>query len=249
MLYRCLTLFALILVLLTGVACGRDRSQKTVPEPTATATPTDTPVAVQPAEDGGDTESSNAGSVEDGAMSAPQLQANALEQLSSYRSHITWSVAQNGNTVQQAELEIAEIRDPPARRMNITSDQGNFAMVQKDGQLWVEVNGQWQQIPAIGAEAMTGGQFMLTPEDLSATAAAGSGYEYIGTETVNGVKTNHYRLNVDPASLPQAVSAGQVQNVDAHIWVASQPDLPSFAVRMTIEYAGTYQGEGEASFP
>ncbi|MBI1294014.1 hypothetical protein GC175_03515 [bacterium] len=234
-----------VFVLFTLSACGGGEE-----EPTATPSPTEAPAqAAQPTA----TEAPAQPATEVSAPAAdvpgaPSLAEDAFGQLSSYRSNITWSVSNGGNITQQVTMNIAETAQPNARQINMTSNEGEFAVIQIEDTLYVNVGGMWQQLPAAGAAAMMG-QLIFTPEDLTDMATGSDAtFEFIGSEQVNGIDTNHYRLTFDPNNLPEGMAVGEVTDLNAEIWVADQADLPSFAVRMQVSYTGDFEGQTGSAF-
>lgn len=266
---RIATLLFVFVLLFVPAACGGgDEEPEAAPAPTqAQAQPaapaveptaTDAPAAEEPAaeepaaeEPAAEEPSAEEPAAEDAAVDAPgapSLAADAFAALNSYRSIITWSVSQSGSILQEVTMTVAETATPNARQINMTSNQGDFAVVQIEDTLYVNVGGMWQQIPAAGAGTMMG-QLIFTPEDLTEmTSGSDVTFEFLGSEVVNGVATNHYRLAFDPTNLPEGMATGEVTDLNAEIWVADVADLPAFAMRMQVSYTGDFEGQANSAF-
>lgn len=174
----------------------------------------------------------------------PQISGDALAGLDSYRSTIDWRAELSGGIVQQSKMEIEETRNPPARRMIVDSQGQEFEMVQVESNLWVKIAGTWQQLPQEAVEGFFGDAVFVRPEDMSDLAAQEGGtYEYVGTETINDLPTQHYRFSLDPAQAAQVEQFSGAQQISGDIWVVDDPNLPSFAARMNINYETSTQGQ------
>lgn len=256
---RMLSLVSLLLALLVLAACSGDEEPSTsggvatlAPLGTAVVTVAPPPQVAADAATGTvestAVEAAPTASAVDAPASAPVLENNALAQLSSYRSTMAWSVVQGDNAVQQVTMQMAETTNPPARHVTMASAQGNFEFIQIGDVLWINADGQWQEVPAAGASAMLG-QLVFTPEELNSIAAEDNvEFEFLGAETFNGVQTNHYRLLLDPNNLPEEMAAQDVRDLTAEIWVTDQPGLPPFAMRMLFNFTGTFEGLSESRF-
>ena len=258
---RIATLLLVVFLLFALAACGGDDEEPeaapapsatpvqvatTAPEPTATEAPADESSTDEA--DGEAATGQDATAQQSEAPGAPSLTAGAFTQLSSYRSNITWRVSQADTVIQEVTMNMAETTSPSARQIEMSSNQGDFGLIQIEDTIYVNVGGAWQQIPAAGAGAMME-QMIFTPEEITdMTSGDEVTFEFIGAEQVNGIATNHYRLAFDPTNLPEEMAAGDVTNMNAEIWVANQPDLPSFAVRMQISYTGDFEGQTGSVF-
>src|SRR5690554_6339048 len=121
---RCTLLIATILLLWIAAACSGGDTEEEAP-------PTERPSTVVPDPSGGDNSQPeaeepaaeqiaiNAPATEpsDVAAASPSLEANALEQLNSYRSLISWSVTAGGSSLQRIEMEVTETSNPEARQI------------------------------------------------------------------------------------------------------------------------------------
>lgn len=264
---RSLKLVAAVLLIFLTAACSRDEPEGSL-VPLATIAPaTSGGVTNAQGTQGQPAPTSPSTSVQDTApptatlpaptdppassevASAPSIDANALEQLRSYRSQIVWRVRAGDVSLQEMQMEIAQTANPPARHISLSGNQGDFQMVQIEDNLWINAGGQWQSIPASVADSMIGGQLVFTPENLNdLTAGDLDNVTFLGREEINDIQTNRYQITLDPAQLAQTTGGGNVSDVNAEIWVADQADLPAFAMRMTVSYQGSYEGQADTTF-
>jgi len=209
----------------------------TAVEPTATTVPP-SPTPTTPAE-------SSPTPTPSEAAEAPDLQADALAGLDSYRAQITWQMAMAESTAQDMTINIAETRDPEARQITLSGMDADIQLISTAKGDWVNIGGQLQSIPGGNLETFLGEMTLVTSEDISALAAANQegDYTFVGTETINGVQTRHYRINVNPDAWGNIAGTTDVSTTKGDVWVADEADLPAFAVRFTIESEVEIEGE------
>lgn len=251
--WRVLTAIVLTLTLLFTMSCAATETTESTPapdEPTATSEPeaeaTDTPTeeAMEPEPTETPTEEAMEPSPtpSEEEEPAPTLEADALSGLDSYRAELTWRA--EGEMAQEMNMEIAETRDPQARHIALTTQGNTFEIISIEDQTWVKANGTWQQLPGGGMESFLGEMTFIAPEDVSDIAAEEEGdYEFVGSEAINGVPTLHYRFEADPEDVAQATDATEVQEVMGDVWVTDDPDLPTFAMRLHLEYETEIEGQ------
>ncbi len=174
---------------------------------------------------------------------APPLEIapTALENLNSYRSRLIWRQTVEGRAPETLTMEQEETREPAARRIVITSEggesPGTVEFVQIGDTTWMcSPDGGCIQTQQSAEEAAEfGGGLLSRAEDL-----ASSDYRYVGRDTVNGVRSRHYTLNLSPEMLPGMVQ-GTVTATKADIWVADEAGLPAFVTRFTVSWEGTQE--------
>lgn len=176
---------------------------------------------------------------------APDLQADALAELESYRAQITWQMDTAESAGQDMTINIAETRDPQARQIILSGMDVDIQFISTPEDAWVNVGGQWQSVPGGNLETFLGEMTFVTSEDINALAAANQegDYTFIGTETVNGIQTRHYRINVNSEEWGDIAGTADVNTTKGDVWVADESDLPSFAVRFTVESEVEIEGE------
>lgn len=240
----------LILLTLILVGCGTSTptemptSTPEPAEPTATTAPAEpTATATEPAPT--PTEPAATPTSEEAEAPAPSLQADALTSLNSYQASITIESPIAAEGMAEFQMDIAETRDPPARRLTISGPQIEMQFVQIEEQQWVKVGGQWQEVPGgTGLESFVGEMMLVAPGDISALAAdPDADYEFIGRESVNGIESRHYRVQIDSAALQETTGSSNVEDVEAEVWVADQSDLPAFATRFIVNFTGEFEGQ------
>lgn len=247
-----------LLTLLTLVSCTMGQTSPTAtsapptattaaestapPEPTATSAEEEmeeeemeaTPTPTEDDEENGDDE----------AAQAPALESDALTNLESYRAQMTWETDVGGDGGQEMTMDIAETRDPDAQQIAISSMGTSVEFIVTPDGTWVKAGGQWQSVPGGNMETFFGEMTFIAPEDVNELASADedADYEFVGTETINGIQTRHYRVNVNAEELRSATGTSDVQTVDADVWVADESDLPTFAVRFIVQSEVTIEG-------
>ncbi len=196
------------------------------PTPTTPEEPTPTPTPGEEAE-------------------APDLQADALAGLDSYRAEIAWQIDMEESAGQDMTINIAETRDPEARQITMIGMNVDIQFISTSEGSWVNIGGQWQSVPGGNLEAFLGEMTLVTSEDISALATANQedDYTFVGTETINGIQTRHYRINVNPDEWEEIAGTTDVKTTRGDVWVADENNLPSFAVRFRVESEVEIEGE------
>jgi hypothetical protein len=227
---------AIALLVLAAMACSLGGKTAT-PPPQATSAPAGEATSAPPS--GGE-----ATSVAPATEEAPPLEIapNALENLNSYRSRLIWTQTVEGKPTETLTMEQEETRQPPARRIVLTSEggenPGTMELVQIGNTSWMcSPDGGCIQTQQSGEESTpTFGEGMIwKPEDF-----ASSDYQYVGRDTVNGVRSRHYTMNLTPEMLAGMVQ-GTVTATKADVWVADEAGVPAYVTRFTISYEGTQE--------
>ncbi len=250
-----------LLTVLTLVSCttGQSSTSPTAttaaestepPEPTATSAmePSPTPEEEMEEEEVEATPTPAENGEEDGdgeAAQAPTLERDALTNLESYRAQITWETDVGGDGAQEMTMDIAETRDPDARQIAINTMGTSVEFIITPDGTWVNVGGQWQSVPTGNMESFFGEMTFIAPEDINELARADedADYEFIGTETVNGIQTRHYRVNVNAEEFRNTTGTSNVQTVDADVWIADESNLPTFPVRFIVHSEVEIEGQ------
>lgn len=183
-----------------------------------------------------------------GAPEAPQLDSDALDQLDSYRGRMTIRLTPSGGATEVTEMLIEETRDPLAQRYVFVIEGTETEFVRIGDMAWICSQGSCMQSQMSEEELDSGfgESLMYDPEELS-DMVEGSDYEYIGEETINGIRADHYVITLSATELALP-SQGQLSEVEANVWIADESDLPAFAVRMEMRWEGAIddaQGETE----
>lgn len=136
---------------------------------------------------------------------APPLEiaSDTLENLNSYRSRFVLRQTVEGGATETLTMEQEETREPAAKRIVITSeggtDSGTIELVQIGNTSWMcSPDSGCIQTQQSGEESTPtfGEGMMWKPEDF-----ASSDYQYVGRDTVNGIRSRHYTLSLDPEML------------------------------------------------
>lgn len=192
---------------------------------------------------GGDVQPTEApvGSTEE--PEAPRLDPDALSQLTSYRARMITRITSTDGTTQVSEVLVEETRDPLAQRYVITAEGSETEMVHIGDTTWLCSEGFCMQSQQSAEEFASdfGEGLFYNPEDI-ASIASDSDYDYVGRETINGIRTKHYVLNITPAEAA-ALMQGEVTDFHFEIWVADEANLPAFSVRVVMNWEGTTEGQ------
>lgn len=225
---------AIALLILAAMACSLGGKTAT-PPPEATSAPSS---------GGQPTAPPTSPTEEPATEEAPPLEIapNALENLNSYRSRLVWRQTVEGGATETLTMEQEETREPAARRIVITSEggesPGTLELVQIGDTSWMcSPDSGCIQTQQSGEESTpTFGKGMIwKPEDF-----ASSDYRYVGRDTVNGIRSRHYTLNLTPEMLA-GLAKGTVTATKADVWIADEPGMPAYTTRLIISWEGTQE--------
>ncbi len=164
----------------------------------------------------------------DDAPIGPEIDADALFDLRSYRLRITTEWTSDEGESHVTTLEEARTRDPWARSMVMQgmTDDMLVEFVEIGDQAWMCSAGSCTQMPADSdeMESAFGDMGVFRPETVTDDA------RFLGRETVNGIQTRHYALDLTQMTALLAAE-GHVSDMSGEIWIADEPDLPKFTVR------------------
>jgi len=182
-----------------------------------------------------------------GEAPAPEVAPNALSNLDSYRARITSQWMPTGGTPQGMTMVEEYTRDPAAHRIVIEGTEGTVEIVQIGDTGWFCTDGQCVQSAQEEEDILAEmGAATFDPADFTSDAD----YTYKGEETVNGIRSRHYTLNLSAAEIA-AIAQGSVTDVQADVWIAAQSGLPEFVVRYQMSWKETrdsVEGTTEFSF-
>lgn len=188
---------------------------------------------------------------EDAAL---ELDADALEGLTSYRSRMVMRTEYEDGTVEEMVLEEAATRDPQAQYVSMggifpeEEDVGTIEMIQIGSTQWINFGGGWMQSEVEEDDATGfGEESLISFEDFFADTDEDD-YDFVGKETVNGVETRHYELKLGPMDLLGLTAASDLDDVSGDVWIADEGDLPAFPVRFVIEASGELEEGRRGTF-
>ena len=182
------------------------------------------------------------------ADAAFSFDSEGLAQLDSYRAAISYELTNDDGSMQTLSFEQAEVRDPPAQHLRIASAEGEIEYIQIGDQLWIRFGEEWIQSTADDADLGEDfGGMLSDPTDWLGDIEDGD-YEYLGRETVNGVRARHYRAEYDAGWLALLDQSDVDVDADidsgvADVWIADESDLPQFVVRYVIDLEGQIDGD------
>lgn len=177
---------------------------------------------------------------------AAEVDPDALSGLDAYRVRLRTEWVPNEGEADRTVFEQAHTRDPQAQRLVVGGDEEEaFEFVQVEDQAWYCSGGSCSQANADPEDLMSGfgSAMMFDPGDVTDQARA----NFVGRESVNGVQTRHYTLNLT-AMEAAILSQGDVSDVQGDAWIADEGDLPAFTVRFQmswLEKRGSRAGRGE----
>jgi hypothetical protein len=179
--------------------------------------------------------------------SSPELDPDALSGLDSYRVRMTsqWTPPEGPGEVMT--IEQAHTREPAAQRFVIDmGDDVRTELVQIEDQAWYCSGGGCSQIQADPEDLASsfGDAMILDPADVTQDANA----RFVGRESLNGVQTRHYVLDVTDMQAA-ALARGEVANMKSDVWIADEPTLPSYTARFEMSWDETRGGDaGKSEF-
>ena len=176
----------------------------------------------------------------------PDVEEDALSELDTYRMRFEWSLEKADGSTESLTMEQSATRQPPAQHFRIGSAGESIEYIQIENQVWIRYGEEWMQSTSettgdlteeFGAGLMEGSDWI---DDVEA-----EDYEYIGKETVNGIKTRHYRASYDENLLSLLGQEGpdDIDEGTADVWIANENNLPTFVVRLELEIKGTSDSE------
>ncbi len=233
------------LLLLTSLACSALGGKST---PTSVPGGTTEPSGGTTEPSGGTTEPSG-GTTEPsgGAIFTPPQD---LSTINTYRIRTTLSEKYANGENTQLTLEQAYTREPRASHIKMTStdsEQGeqSIEMIQIDTTQWLNMGGDWMQSEGEPVTDEFGSEILDTFNFASENP---DDYEYLGKETIEGIRTKHYRVK-ESAALPLALEQGELQDVSEakiEIWVADEANMPNMLIKVTYSIKGTHAEKGTA---
>jgi hypothetical protein len=228
----------LVLSLSCSILSGGTEPDEAPGSTTVVATPTDESVT-----DGGPADDDPGGAVGDEPIA---VDSDALAQLDSYRATMTWVIEKADGTGQEFAIEQSAIRDPAALQFRMIADGESMEYIEIGDQMWMRFGDEWIQSSSGDSSGSDDfGDFLSTSDDWISGLEDGD-YEYLGTETVNGVRTRHYRAEHSEGWGALFGDPGTVDDVEsgvADVWIADDDPLPEFVVRFVVAVEGKVDDE------
>lgn len=205
-----------------------------------TAEPTAAPVGKEPAATTAPADSPAGGEDEDALLT---LDENALEGLDSYRAEMIWSFTSEDGTVEEFSMQQEATRSPVAQRFVMDSQGEGIEFIQVGETQWMRFGEEWMQTAVSEGEAMGGfGEFLINPQQILSESDKDA-YKYMGKETVNGLKTRHYRLKDKALNLAWGFNVTNIEEGNIDVWIVDERDLPKFTARYEMVVTGTFEEE------
>lgn len=200
----------------------------------------------KPESGGGDEGPSDDDDGDDGEVLS--VDADALEQLESYRAVLTYHIESSDGTVEELRIEESATRDPAAEHYVMSSEDGDVEMIQIGKDSWIRFGEDWMMSTS---DEDVGFGDMLSSGDDWISDVEDSDYEYLGRENINGIDTRHYRVEYDEGLLGgllgEEEDMSDVESGTADVWIADERDLPKFAVKYEIVMTGTDEDNNDVS--
>lgn len=146
------------------------------------------------------------------------IQMDGLNTLDSYRADWLTRITVPGSEGGTLELsyKLEWTRDPPAQHIWMETAHAPFVeAIWADGKVWTKQGGHWVLSSADEAEQPV--------KDFHEAFEIEDEMTLVGTETIRGVRTDHYVSDLTSAN-------GQFKML-REIWMANQPGLPKVGVR------------------
>lgn len=177
-----------------------------------------------------------------------ELRLEGLTGLDSYRTRFRAEWRPEEGEPEIITFEEAHTRNPSAQRMVMGGMEGveGFELVQIEDRSWVCGGGTCTQMEADPEELASdfSDAAMFDPGDLTDESNA----TFVGRETIDGIRTRHYTLNLTPMQAA-FLAQGEVSDLAGEAWIADEPDLPAFAVRFEMSWTEKRQNlTGQVSF-
>jgi hypothetical protein len=175
------------------------------------------------------------------AASSPDVDADALSALDSYRVRMVSQWIPEERPAEMMTVEEAHTRNPAAQRFVIDmGDDIGTELVQIGNQAWYCSGGSCTQAQADPEELAANfvDSIALDPADIMRDARA----RFIGREEMNGVQTRHYTLDLTDVQAA-FVAQGEANNVQGEVWIADEPNLPSYTARFHMTWEETRDEE------
>jgi len=228
-------LLVIAVLLVASLACSLAGRETATPEAEDQPAPEEASVATE--EPAGEAPEDEAETAEDEGLF--EVQSDALDELNSYRSHLTMRTEKADGTLEEVTMRQEAVREPPAQRFVMEGAEGSYEMIRIGDTNYVRMDDTWMQTSAEDSDEAFG-DFMLSQDEL-VSGVEGSDYEYLGKEVVNGVNTKHYRSTYSESWLgDMGDDYTQVTDGTVEVWVANERDLPQFVVRFVLTMVGTY---------
>ncbi len=209
--------------------------------------------AEKPAEgSGGETEAEEGVTEAESDEGEIELDPAGLEGLDSYRTIMLMRFEAEDGTVEETRMEMSATREPAAHRMVMTgglsADGGGMEIIQIGNQQWIQMGGEWMQTQVSDEDISSFEENLpFSADDVQADTLEKA--EYLGKETINGIRTRHYLVDKQLMEMMDAMrgmtsgEVGEVESAKMELWIADQSDLPAFAVRMESEVEGLDMGD------
>ena len=167
-----------------------------------------------------------------------EVDSDAFASLQSYRTRVVWRHEKADGAVEEMTIEAEATRDPVAQRLVIMSGEDETELIQIEDQVWMRFGDEWIQTSSSEAEDLED-QFsnFLTEDWITDLEGEPDSTEFLGVETVNGLKTRHYRTVVNKALaqlLQMNTEGATLESGTAEVWVADESPLPKFVVRSVV---------------
>ena len=215
-----------------------------VPEMSEEATPEQEAPTAEPSGDDDETE----GSEGESEVAEPEIDIEAVEGLDSYRTRFSVGWVPEEGDGENITLEEAHTREPRAQRLVMGGmiEGESVEIVQIEDQSWMCSGGSCTQMQADPEDLASSfnDEALFDPDEMVSDADM----KFVGRETVNGVQTRHYEL--DMKGMEAAYMAqGDVFDPKGEVWVADEPDLPRLTVRLAMSWTEERDGvTGESTF-
>lgn len=234
---------AVVDVVEDAVSEGIEQAKEAVsPTEAAPASPTDTPAKAEeaptapaaPAAPAAPTTAPEESAPEEGEAEEPAIDALAVtdfDRLDSYRMTqvVRWQTKdEDGTDEGQMHMEIAFVREPRAMQWQVVEsadgDAESFSMIWLDGVVYMGM-GSGDEWMAVASDEDMHDPWTMSPDQYVSRQS-----KRIGAETINGMRTVHYRVAGQDLTL-----AGLGHVTQADYWISEEHDI---VVRSIVVWTG-----------
>lgn len=171
--------------------------------------------------------------------------AGAMANVQTYSMTMTMKVDSSMAKTKTKTEAVVDVSDPSSSKMKGTTTTSGIEvkMIKVGDKIWVNggtTNGKWRKLPAASAETMAADSADVK-QALEQMQKAVADTKTVGTETIDGVETTHYRFTIDVAAYNKELgTAGALtgNTFDYDLWADSEGLMRKMETTMKLKVAG-----------
>lgn len=169
-----------------------------------------------------------------------------LDQFDSYRISHRFSWEWESGETEGIEYLTEFVRDPLAQRVVMKGigegageDEDEMELIHVEGTSYMKLGEEWMSTQSSPEDFLQQGGWLGGPEGFLGAEKG----RYVGRETVNGLKTKHYRYTENiPAPFGEV---SKITKATSDVWVSTKYDV---YVKVIIRWEGTEEKKGKGTF-